>query len=621
MNLLRFAVGAFVAALLFTPTASRAAGSDPRVAQVIATSGKALGIASLASVRTMRIDCTISLAGLHGTLTQYVDLRGGQFAESTNVGPVVQLDGYDGRIEWSGDGSHLVWNDGGDSDRASEINQAYVESYGLWRPNSDGAAVAWIGTKSAGGGSYDAVRITPVGSMVPFELWFDGATHLPAQAHFINGFTTSTLTFSDYRRVGGFNFAYAIHVDSSDGNNLEIAMTRLTLDPPGAQTALARPQTHPTDFSMQNGKTSTTLPITLGDNHVYLDVMLNGKGPYHFIFDTGGANVVDPAVAKEIGAFGSGSAQGSGAGSQTESFSFATVATLGVGDALLTDQFFAIAPTRQGFGVSAGRPVDGLIGWEVLARYITTFDYANRRVVLSMPGTAQPPANGHVVPFVFYGTQPQIACTIDGTPAECTIDTGARDTISFMTPFLAVNPQVVPATTTAVGVSGFGFGGPAMGKLGRVQTVGIDDLQLTNLVADYSEQTAGALAAPFVGANIGGNLLRRFSVTFDYGNGTMTLVPNAAFGEPDTYERSGLFLIKRAGNVVVLDARPGTPAAAAGVLKGDTIVSINGTSANTMLLGDVRNLLAQPAGTVVTLTLAGKGGTQRTVKLTLRDYV
>ena len=70
------------------------------------------------------------------------------------------------------------------------------------------------------------------------------------------------------------------------------------------------------------------IPVSLSENHVYLDVMLNGKGPYHFIFDTGGANIVDPAVAKEIGAFGKGSVQGSGVGSATENFSFANVAKL-----------------------------------------------------------------------------------------------------------------------------------------------------------------------------------------------------------------------------------------------------------------------------------------------------
>src|SRR5579884_3378047 len=139
------------------------------------------------------------------------------------------------------------------------------------------------------------------------------------------------------------------------------------------------------DFSIQNGATTTTVPTALVENHVYLDVMLNGKGPYHMIFDTGGANVIDPAVAAEIGAVGKGNPQGMGVGAKTESFSFAKVDALQVGDAVLRDQIFAVLPVRAGFGISAGRVADGLIGWEVLARYVTTFDYANNRVILALP--------------------------------------------------------------------------------------------------------------------------------------------------------------------------------------------------------------------------------------------
>ena len=621
MKLSYFIAALLAAAVSIVAAPSRAAESDPRVAQLIAASGKAVGVSALASVSALRLDERVSAVGLKGTAVQYVNVRDGRFAETTNLAPLVSLDGYDGHVTWSGDGTHLVWNSGGDSDRSSEINQAYLESYGLWRPNAGGAQVTWLGPKTAGPGTYDGLRITPPGSLVPFYLLFDQTTHLPAVALFRSGFTKQTLTFTDYRPVNGLQVAHTIHVEASDGNNADFQVTGVAFDPPGAETALARPQTRPTDFSILGAKTSTTIPMTIGENHVYLDVMLNGKGPYHFIFDTGGSNVVDPAVAKEVGALGTGLAQGSGVGSQTEGLSFANVAKVQTGDAVLTNQLFAVAPTRLGFGVSAGRPVDGLIGWEVLARYITTFDYAGGNVVLAMPGSAQAPANGHVIPFVLYGTQPQIACTIAGVPAECTIDTGARDTIGFMSPFVAAHPEIVPAKLTAVGVTGFGFGGPAMGKLGRVQSVGMGDLTLTNLVADYSTQTEGAFAAPFVAANIGGNLLRRFTVTFDYYNLTMTLVPNASLGDADVYERSGLFLVKRAGNIVVIDARPGTPAAAAGIVKGDAIVSVNGTATSTMLLSDVRAALAQPAGTVVTLELTGSGGANRTVKLTLNDYV
>jgi hypothetical protein len=620
MNFLRLAtLGALVAAVISVAPA-RAADTDARVAQLVAASGEALGVASIASVKTVRLDVNISAVGLTGTGTEWIDLRDGRFAESANLGPFVALDGFDGRVAWNADQTHLVWNTGGDSGRASEINQAYLASYALWQPQMSGAAVAWLGEKTAGGTAFDVLSITPRGSLVPFELWFDRTTHLPARAFFINGFTTATLTFSDYRKAGGLNVPYVTHTDSSDGNNSDATITRVALDPPGAETALARPQTQPTDFSIQNGKTSTTVPVELHENHVYIDVMLNGKGPYHFIFDTGGSNIVDPAVAKEIGAFGSGSLQGSGVGSQTEGFSFGKVAKLQAGDAVLTDQLFAIAPTRMGFGVSAGRPVDGLIGWEVLARFITTFDYAGKTVTLSLPGSA-PPAGAHVVPFVFYGTQPQIACTIDGIPAECAIDTGSRDTVTFMGPFTAAHPQIVPTALSAPGINGFGVGGPAIGRLGRVASIGIDDFTLPNLVADYSSQQQGAFAAPFVAANIGGNLLRRFTVTFDYNNGTMALVPDAAFIESDVYERSGLFLIRRGDSTVVADSRPGTPAASAGIVKGDAIASVDGSAAGGMSLSQIREVFSQPAGTVVTLELTSKSGAQRTVKFTLADYV
>ncbi len=354
---------------------------------------------------------------------------------------------------------------------------------------------------------------------------------------------------------------------------------------------------------------------------MYLNVMLNGKGPYLFIFDTGGANVIDAAVAQEIGAIGKGSAQGGGAGSGTETASLADVDTLQVGDAVLKHQLFAVAPVRMGFGVATGRPVDGLIGWEVLARFVTSFNYAENQVVLTLPDRATPPANAQMIPFVFYGTQPQIDCAIDGIPSQCTIDTGARDSLTIFGPYLAAHPEVQPAKLSATGVNGFGFGGPAFGRLGRLREIEIGGIALNDLVADYTTQTQGALAAPFIAANLGGNLLRRFDITFDYGKQTMALVPNAAFKDPDQYERVGLFLVNKGGKATVADVRAGTPAADAGIARGDVIAAIDGVSTGSMSLEKVRATFYQPAGTVVRLDITSKDGTQRKVAITLRDFV
>lgn len=621
MSILKIAPAAFLIPSLLLATAGAPALADRQADTVIRESAAAIGVPALQGVQTIRIDAVISAVGLSGTGSQWADLVAPGFAEHANLPPLVQDDGYDGTVTWNRDRSGLVWNDGSDSGRSIEIDSAYLARMALWRPDAGGATVTTAGTRTDKGHAYDVLTILPPDSKLPMDLWFDRATHLLSREVLADGPVITTTTFSAYRRVGGALFPFALHTEGTDGNTSDSKVLRVVLDPADAAAYLQRPASSVHDFSMANGAASTTVPLALHENHVYLRVMLNGKGPYLFIFDTGGANVVDPQVAKEIGATGKGSVQGSGAGSATESFSFADVDTLEVGDAVLKDQLFAVAPVRMGFGVSTGKRVDGLIGWEVLARFVTSFDYAENQIVLTLPARATPPPDAHVIPFVFAGTQPQIDCAIDGIPSECTIDTGARDSLTFFAPYLAAHPQVVPQTLTAAGINGFGFGGPALGRLGRLQSIEIGGMQLNDLVADYTTQTQGAFASPFKAANLGGNLLRRFDITFDYGNQTMALVPNSAFNDPDRYERIGLFLIDKGGKVTVADARPGTPAAQAGIVRGDVVATIDGMPTSTMSLEEVRARFYEPAGTVLHIGLIAKDGTRRTVAVTLRDFV
>ena len=79
-------------------------------------------------------------------------------------------------------------------------------------------------------------------------------------------------------------------------------------------------------------------------------------------------------------------------------------------------------------------------------------------------------------------------------------------------------------------------------------------------------------------------------------------------------------MISRDGKPTVLSVRPATPAADAGVQKGDAIATIDGKEATTLSLAEIRELLAAAPGTRVTLTLTAKGAS-RDVVLTLRDYV
>ena len=123
---------------------------------------------------------------------------------------------------------------------------------------------------------------------------------------------------------------------------------------------------------------------------------------------------------------------------------------------------------------------------------------------------------------------------------------------------------------------------------------------------------------PFLGANVGGAVWKRYTMTLDYRRLTMTLTPNADIGMRDQWDRSGAFLIN-SGAIAIVDVRPGTPAAKAGLAKGDVITSVNKSSA--LSLSEVRNLLRGESGTVVHLLVKSKDGATHAIDLTLADYV
>ncbi|HKU80535.1 MAG TPA: aspartyl protease family protein [Candidatus Tumulicola sp.] len=611
---------AVAAALVSAPSVSLAKAPPDAVASVLAQSRAALGGAALSRVRVLETHSKLVAGGLTGTGASWQEIAGPRYAESYDLPPLAGGDGYDGTVAWNRDGSGLVWVDGGQMGRAQTIAQAFAASYALWQPGRGGATVVSEGVQNAGGRAYDVLSVLPPHSPAPFDLWFDRTTHLPSRFTQTIGPDTTVTTLSQFRAVDGLMVPYASHTESSDGNSSDATVVQAIANPADGLAHLNKPSSDVHDFSIAGGASQTSVPFDLVENHVYLSVMLDGKGPYRFIYDTGGANIVDPAVAREIGAAGHGSIQGGGVGSTTESVSFAKVDSLQIGDATVKDQLFGVAPTRLGFGMSGGQPVDGLIGFEVLSRFVTTFDYPHDRVVLAMPG-ASAPAGAHVESFVLDGRQPQFACAIDTIASQCTLDTGSRASISLMSPFIAAHPSVVPAVESAPGVNGFGFGGPAMGKLGRITSVSFASFTLHDVVGDFSTQTKGAFAVPFVAANVGGGIFKRFSLTLDYGRQTMALVAGPGFAQPDVYERAGLFLLNRGGKYVVIDARPGTPAAKAGILKGDTIDTIDGKPAASMSLQAVRELFFGAPGTVLQLGLIDKDGAKRTVSLTLQNIV
>ena len=600
---------------IIAPGAPVLAGPPSSVATVVRESGMALGVAALAHAQTIDESGPADVVGIKGTSQSWQDLRSGTFATSVVAGPLSGDNGYDGKSIWNRDPFGVVWDDGSRDAYYGALEAAFVGSYGLWKPGYGGASVMLGAPQTLAGKRYDVLNVTPSGGL-PFDFWFDATTHLPFRTVVPIGIITTTTTLNGYRAFSGLQIPVTQKQETVQGaTTITIADVRFD----GAETAghLARPKSTVADFSIAKGA-QTSVPIELVDNHVYLDVSVNGKGPYRFAFDTGATLIVDTALAKTLGLGAAGSVQGMGVGSATDTFNYATIDSLAIGDAKIGHLNAGIAPVRAGFSVAGGKPIDGLIGFETLARFVTTFDYGKRQVTFRMPG-APLPSGGKTVAFAFNGTDPMVPCNIGGVDGTCTIDTGSRSALDLYGPFAKTHPSLVTGQS-AVGIGGYGVGGPAFGTLGRT-TLDVGGYTVPRVIAGVSAQEKGAFANPFLAGNIGGGVWRRFALTLDYSHRTMTLMPDEQFAASEAFDRSGLFLLSQAGKIVVADARPGTPAAAAGIVRGDTLASIDGKSTATMTLKDIRDRLMQAAGTAHALVVSRKDGSLHDITLTLRDYV
>jgi C-terminal processing protease CtpA/Prc len=163
------------------------------------------------------------------------------------------------------------------------------------------------------------------------------------------------------------------------------------------------------------------------------------------------------------------------------------------------------------------------------------------------------------------------------------------------------------------------------GRPARLGALQLGDLVIKDIAGDFFLGDKGAFASPELSGNLGGAVLRRFTVTFDYDAKKMYLQPNADFAKPDDFDRSGAWLFKDGDALKVVAVAPHGPAQKAGLVEGDRIVKIGGEPVSARTLNDWRVRLRElPAGTKLSLTVArsgpGKDG-EAQVTLVLADRI
>jgi len=276
------------------------------------------------------------------------------------------------------------------------------------------------------------------------------------------------------------------------------------------------PAPSPADEFAAAGR-STSFAFEWREGVVFLPVSLNGSRPLRFALDSGSTRtLIERTLADSLGLKGgdAGSLQGAGAGR-------IGIQAVGPVDLALpglrTRGYDAYATDLKPVGQALKGEVDGILGYDFFARFVVTIDFAARRITLVDPSAWQPAHQAEAIALDIRDKWPFVEGELV-LPGPVTvqdrfmIDSGSSDAVD--------HPVVKAMQSRTATQSGVGLGTPVDGATAQATAFRIGRFS----VAQPTVACCGATEA--TSRLIGTEILRHFTVTFDYPASRLFLAPD-----------------------------------------------------------------------------------------------
>ncbi|WP_158628830.1 aspartyl protease family protein [Dyella choica] len=609
-----------IASLLLNPFLEARAAADEKSAAILAAVKTATGGARWDALAELDLQGTLAQGGQSGAWRQSNDLRQGRYASYDTLGGVAAGEGYDGRLGWFLDEKSMVSVRESIQAEREVATDAYIVRQGWLHATSfDPASIRFVAVREAAGHAYDVIHIVPQGGS-GFELWVDAHRHLID--HIVKQTDdggTETTWYGDYQPVAGVLLPYLQRIGNGDAQyDTTIHLQQVTASDQAQDDHFQRPASSMHDAHIDQDAPFATVPFTPYGGLIMVDVSINGEKPLPFLLDTGGLNLLTPAAAHKLGIDGAGHLAVQGVGEATQSMQVAQVKSYRLGRVELDEQRFlivALPPLLTDRGER--EPIAGLIGYELLRRFVTRIDYDHHTLGFTAIQAFQAVPEQASLPLVFNERTPQLKAKVDGVPGVFSLDSGDSGGLTVFEPFAKAHGIGKRGPVIASQARGAG------GKIGLseayVDSLALGPFVISHPLTSFAAPAKGVFASSVLAGNIGYDVLSRFVLTFDYEHRRLYLEQGQRFASSPRHGYSGMGLDRMSHEALVVSSLvPGSPAAAAGLRTGDQVTALNGEPASRIDLDQLRRIAEQPAGSRLVLSVI-RGHATRTYTLVLRE--
>ncbi|MDQ6531780.1 PDZ domain-containing protein [Flavobacterium sp. LHD-85] len=391
------------------------------------------------------------------------------------------------------------------------------------------------------------------------------------------------------------------------------------------------------DFLLENNATKATIPFKLINNLIFIPIKVNGV-ELNFLLDSGVEETILFSMdeKQEVSFNNVVKIKLRGLGSEEEIEGLKSTKNILETHGLKSDDHTVFIILDQSFNLSShiGIPVNGIIGYKFFRNNLVEVNYQKKRIMVhskSAKYQAKLDKQFKVVPITIERAKPYIMtkATVNDEeiPAKLLIDIGNSDAF-----WVFDNDKIKLPNKNFPDFLGKGFSGDIEGHRAKIDKFSIDEFDFRKPIVSFPDSISirNVKMVPGRIGSVGGEVLKRFTLVLDYGEKKLYLKKNSKFGEPFTYNKSGItvqhnglqwvqetvhletvrvassmdelqekdkndnnFRYKFALKPVyeIVNVRKNSAAEKCGLHKGDIIVSINRTQPYKYSLQQINNLL------------------------------